>query len=192
MKMVDGTILVPIGPPVWLTEQDLGLIPVGCPQNATPLAVSTHEPSLGLQLWGMSHREHGLVVGSCGVLEQEGESFLTSCDGTHGFSGTGYVNGHGILMAIHKGPRFFKHFGDEIPELDVQGLDQEFNSFEYQWKEVKKNCLKNNNSMTEECLIAWRIYIATAARNPRTKVESAHHLHDLSKQCKNFTGSRKP
>jgi hypothetical protein len=177
LRLVDNTTLKVSGTCSFSSKWDLALVPVSCPGNRTPLTVAHEEPKVGTRLFGMSHRPHGLVLLPCSILEKRVKTYETDCPGTHGFSGTGYLNGEGTLIALHSGSGMFGHLNDWRSDLESMN-----SSFDFDWTRARTICTEAWQTQKEvgKCFSRLRELIEVTARNPRTRVVSAVHLRKLA------------
>jgi hypothetical protein len=184
LSLLGGTLLQSRCAERWHKVYDLALIPIHDIPGVRGLKVLNHPPMLGTTLWSISNREHGAVMGICHVLEKKRLWFESNCGGTHGFSGTGYLNGAGELVGVHKGQGEFNHMEEGFGNVTER---DEVLSFEYDWDATVGECTRptNNGTLSVACLELLKTYIQVAARNPRTSVVPGYILHDLARQLKN-------
>jgi hypothetical protein len=179
LRLVDDTTLTVSGNFSFSNEWDLALVPVSCPGNRTPLAVAHEEPKLGTRLFGLSNRPKGLVLLPCSILEKRVRYYETDCPETHGFSGTGYLNGKGTLIALHVGAGKFGHLN--ASRSDLESMDSSSN---FDWDRANTVCTEawRTQEKVYDCFAKLRTVIELTARNPRTSVVSAVHLLELAKK----------
>jgi S1-C subfamily serine protease len=157
-------------------RSDVALVPIACLGNRTGLEVVNKTLKVGKPLWGLAALDFHAYALHCRVVErQETGSVLADCAGSHGASGTGYLNGKGKMIAIHFGGAHFPHrsearaesTGLPVPEKKVAKLSRELNV----------TCQDKNGSLTEECFDSLRQL--ASSRNQVASIMPAADLYEL-------------
>jgi hypothetical protein len=103
LAMINGVTLRQTGDSFWREDDgcDIALIPVLPDPRSTAVEIADTEPSFGIPLHGVAYRPHRVVYLSGNVVAKHSLTFEMDCRRTHGFSGTGYIDGAGRLFAIN-------------------------------------------------------------------------------------------
>jgi hypothetical protein len=201
LTMHDGSPLNLTRPPLTfqgfsteLSFFDLALLPVQSESFQLPWAqeVSRLPIPIGTPLFGMSSQPDQVVLQYCRTLEALPDYMQADCGGAKGFSGTGYGDPSGVLVAVHLGSDNYRHAaGAETSEtsekvsLPSPGTPGELVR---EWNQTKRKC-----HFSSPCASHLFSTIELASRNPRMQVGEAYHLWKLfEKDAENRTGSETP
>lgn len=161
------------GRSVWDPDYDLALIPVECHPGRRPLTVSDSPPLDGTYVYGYSYigRELTLVYGK--VMEKGSNKWHTDTQGAAGFSGTGYLNGRGELVAVHTGQAAGLH---PYPERSLPSNP------EFLWLEARESCRDAARHWASwgRCFDTVQEAVETSTSNARTVVAPASPLIGLA------------
>jgi S1-C subfamily serine protease len=151
---------------------DLALIHVENRSSVVPAQISPSWPTRGSKIYGFSNQVPDSVSLECTITEiNYPYNYQTNCGGAPGFSGTGYFDLFGQVVAVHRGQ------GDDF-ELESGKTITYIENF---WNTVYDKCealiLSPPNStlgdLFKECFFAFKKAIQLTARNPRTSVMPA-------------------
>lgn len=139
-----------------LDAPDLALIPleVNSNQASNAVLVSNVTCQIRDKLFGTTFQQRKIRYSECSIVEDihNETSYISDCPGFPVYSGTGYLNYYGELVAVHYGSA----------------------QTSYERKMQTNNYKKESNKAKIEDNIEYH------ARNPRTLIIPAYHLYELA------------
>jgi hypothetical protein len=165
------------------TAADVTLIPFALPQGRTAARVVNTSLRIGKRLIGISlHNEtmNGLdchvkaldrAFGRVSVAKNH--TVLTDCGGVPGFSGTGYFNTKGSLIAVHKGGEMYPHGAERVTQ---EGRVDEL------FKGLNVSCQVDpaRGLLPEQCYDDLETLITLSSRNPTAAAVPAKYLFEIA------------
>jgi S1-C subfamily serine protease len=162
---------------------DVALIPFSLPRGRTGARVRDRYLRVGKRLIGISLHGGSMNGLDCHVKALDmgppwnrvklNDSVMTDCGGVPGFSGTGYFDTKGRLIAVHQGGQTYPHGPEGV--IQEGRVDELF-------KGLNVSCRVNlsDGSVSQQCYDDLQTVITLSSRNPSASAVPVKYLVEIA------------